>query len=384
MIKISDRVAGIEPSQTVRLDTQAKRLIAEGKSVINLSVGELDFDPVTEVVAAAHAALDNDPNHYTNPQGMEETRKAVCEYLQSTHDLTYTVNQILITNGAKQALYSCFQALVNPGDEVIVPVPGWVSYAEQITLASGVPVFTSTTDQFQLDIDAMAEAITDNTVGIVLNYPNNPTGAVYPQEDLEKVAQLAERHDLWIISDEIYERLVYGENTFVSFAKLAYERAIIVNGVSKAGAMTGWRMGYIAGSEQFIERCKSLQSHLAGNVANVVQEASVVALRLADKSTAEYLQKLKERRVYLMDWIKTESHLEAIPPQGAFYIFIDVTSLTHDSEEFCERLLNDFGVAIVPGKYFGKDGYIRMSFANSLANIEEACKRISNCVASYT
>ncbi len=385
MIKVSPRVASITPSQTIRIDTQAKALIADGKPVINLSVGELDFEPPAAVLATAHQAVDAKYNHYTPTQGLPSTRQAVRTYLQTRHNLSYDIEEIIITNGAKQAIFSAVQALVGKDEEVLIPAPYWVSYTEQIRFAGGVPIEVNTTDTFQLDISALKNALTPKTKGIIINYPNNPTGAVYPEADLRTLADFCIQHDLWIISDEIYECLVYSDATpFVSFATFAPDRTIVVNGVSKSGAMTGWRLGYAAGPSDIIKAMNALQSHSTGNVANIVQLTAEQALAAADSSKATFLTELEKRRQVVIDWSIQQSGIQLVSPDGAFYAFFDITAFTNSSEEFCERLLTKHYVALVPGKFFGKEGYVRLSFANSLENVQTALQRASDCIASYS
>lgn len=385
MIKLSPRISSITPSQTIRIDTQAKALIAAGKPVINLSVGELDFETPDAVLTAAHAAVDSKYNHYTPTQGLPSTRQAVQTYLQKKHGLSYDIEDIIITNGAKQAIFNSVQALVGKDDEVLIPAPYWVSYTEQIRFAGGVPVAVDTTDTFQLNMTALKNALTPKTKGIIINYPNNPTGAVYPEADLQTLAEFCIQHDLWIISDEIYECLVYADATpFVSFAKFAPDRTVIVNGVSKSGAMTGWRLGYAAGPRNIINAINAFQSHVTGNVANIVQLTAEEALAVSNSSKDTFLTELEKRRQLVINWSLQQTEIQLVPPDGAFYAFFDITAITNDSEEFCDRLLNTHYVALIPGKFFGKEGYVRLSFANSLHNVETALQRMTECIVSYS
>lgn len=385
MIKLSSRISSITPSQTIRIDTQAKALIAAGNPVINLSVGELDFETPDTVLKVAHATIDSKHNHYTPTQGLPSTRQAVQMYLQNRHSLTYDIEDIIITNGAKQAIFNAVQALVDKEDEVLIPAPFWVSYTEQIRFAGGVPVAVDTTDTFQLDMTALKKALTPKTKGIIINYPNNPTGAVYPEDDLQTLAEFCIQHDLWIISDEIYECLVYADATpFVSFAKFAPNNTIIINGVSKSGAMTGWRLGYAAGPRNIIKAINAFQSHVTGNVANIVQLTAEEALAVSASSKDFFLSELEKRRQSVVTWSLQQTSIQLVPPDGAFYAFFDISAITNDSEEFCDRLLNTHYVALIPGKFFDREGYVRLSFANSLDNVEMALQRITECIASYS
>ncbi|MDP3971216.1 MAG: pyridoxal phosphate-dependent aminotransferase [bacterium] len=383
MIKPAGRITGIKASQTILLDSLAKDLAQQGQDVINLTAGELDFETSNEVLDAAKDAIDANNNHYSKPQGLPQVRSAVCNFLSNNYDLDFNDNQIIITNGAKQALYSCLQVLINSEDEVLVPVPGWVSYSQQIKLADGVVIAVETTDDFQLDIDAFNTAVTEKTVGIILNYPNNPTGAVYDLEQLEKIADFAREHNLWVISDEIYSKLLYDDSKFISFAKIYPERTIVINGVSKSGSMTGWRVGFAAGPENVIDAMTVLQSHLTGNVCNIAQFASLPALNMKPDSLDNILLELARRRKVVIEWVDANNKISLTDPAGAFYCFLDISEITEDSEIFCETLLTEFGVALVPGKYFGRDSFVRLSFASSLENVQEALKRMTEFIEKY-
>lgn len=383
MIKLSRRLMALQPSATIKLDYQAKTLIAEGKDIINLTAGELDFAPLLEVIDAAQQAIAVN-HHYSPVAGLPELRDAVVKYLAQRHQLHYTTNQIVITNGVKQALYSCLQALVQDNDEVIVLVPAWVSYTEQIQLAGGKAVSVETTSDFQIDFTRLTQAVTPKTVGLIINYPNNPTGAIYPEVDLQKIAALAKQYNLWVISDEVYEQLVYTEQaTYRSFAHFLPEQTIIVNGVSKSGALTGWRLGFVAAPVELATALAGLQSHLCGNVANVVQYTAVKAFQLAEQASTQFRSSLMVRRQLVLDWVQSQSKLALVPPQGAFYCFINITQVTEDAVEFCERLLNRFGVALVPGNCFGRSGYVRLSFAQDNVLLQQALVRIQQCLESY-
>lgn len=382
MIILADRITQLVESQTIRLDTMAKQLMAQGRSIINLTVGELDFETPTAIIDAAHKALDSKYNHYTSTQGFLDVRIAIQEYLQQKYNVEYTPEQIIVTNGAKQALYNCFQTLLNPGDEVIIPVPAWVSYMEQVKLAGGLPITVPTTEDFQLNLEAIAAAITPKTKVIVINYPNNPTGAVYAKQDLEGLANIAREKKVWVISDEIYAQLLYDSQTFLSFGILYPERTILINGFSKAAAMTGWRVGYAAGPQEVVSGMQKLQSHLSGNVSNIAQRAALQALQLPHLSD-QFLQSLQERRAAVIDWASHESRITLTLPQGAFFAFINIKKITPDSEAFAERLLNTYGVATVPGKYFNCDGYIRLSFANQIDQLQTGLERFSKCITDY-
>lgn len=365
-------------SQTIALDTQAKALLAAGHDVINLSVGELDFSvpqPIQQVVIQAVQA---DANRYSPIAGVWTARQAICAYEQQQHGVTYTPDQILITNGAKQALATIFLTLLEPSDEVIIFQPAWVSYSEQIKLAGGVPISVETDEQFLPDLSSLAQAITARTKGIVLNYPNNPTGAVYSAALLQQIAALAKQQHCWVVADEIYEHIVYDHTPFVSFASL-YPNTIVVNGLSKASAVTGWRIGYAAGPREMIQAMVAIQSHLTGNVSNVMQAA--FAPGLANGLPADWLVELQHRRQLVIDWVVQHPPVQLVSPRGAFYCFIDIRAYPLDSITFCQRLLAEQQVALVPGSYFGRDGFVRLSFANEVKKIQTALERFSQFCA---
>lgn len=380
-MRLAHRVQTVEASQTIRLDTQAKTLLAQGQPVINLTAGELDFSVPAVVTQAVEQALHQPTHRYSGVAGTIDARQQIVEYLHERHTLTYQADQVIVTNGAKHALFCCFQTLVNPGDEVLVLVPGWVSYSEQIKLAGGVPIFVETAENFQPDLTLLEQALTSRTVGLVLNYPNNPTGAVYSPVTLQALAQFATQHKLWVLSDEIYEQLLYDQTEFRSFAHF-FPEAILINGLSKSAAVTGWRVGYAVGPRTFIQALTTFQSHCTGNVSHVMQAAIGQGLLLPTDIRADWLKTLHERRQLIINWVKTQPRLKLIPPSGAFYCFFDIRALSSDSVQFCEQLLNQAHVALVPGKYFGRDGFVRLSFANSTALLREALQRLDHFIST--
>lgn len=380
MIKLAGRVAELESSQTIRLDAQAKELLAAGKPVINLTAGELDWEPPEVILQAAERAIRAGENHYSAPQGLLAARAAARDYFKMQRGLEYDIDQIIITNGAKQALYSAITTLVNPGDEVLVMLPAWVSYIEQLRLAGGIPVGVETDEQFSVSRSGLEAALTPQTTGMIVNSPNNPTGAVYAKDQLEMMADFAATHGLWVISDEIYDRLVYDEMECHSVAEFYPAGTVVVNGVSKSGAMTGWRVGCAAGPTEIIVGMQKLQSHLAGNVCNIAQLAAGAAFSLTPSDLQPMLDELARRRKAVVDWAGVNSRVSLVSPRGAFYCFLNISRVSGDSERFCERLLAEQNVALVPGKYFGRDGFVRLSFANSYDRIVEALGRIDNYI----
>lgn len=382
MIKLSARANVVTPSQTIQLDSRAKALQATGVPIINLTAGELDFETPNVVIEYARNSLTQQHNHYSPPQGIPEVREEISAYLTQRYQLSYTPEQIIVSNGAKQALFIGIQALVSPGDEVLIIEPGWVSYREQIQLCGGVPVPVAATTDFQLDLQAIQAVISSRTVGIIINYPNNPTGAVYTAQQLESLVSIVQNHDIWVISDEMYAELLYDTTSFVSFGNLAPEHTIVINGVSKVGAMTGWRVGWACGPRAVIQAMTALQSHVSGNVNNLAQLAAAEALRQIDTYLPQWLETLHRRRSSITTWVQS-TQLGLHIPAGAFYCFIDISSCTQDSVEFCERLLENYHVALVPGIYFGREAHVRLSFAKSSESLEQACTALQKCIASY-
>ncbi|MFA5995406.1 MAG: pyridoxal phosphate-dependent aminotransferase [Patescibacteria group bacterium] len=384
MIKLSKRISAVTPSGTIMLDQLAKQLITTGKPVINLTAGELSNNPDAQVITVAQQALQQDCHHYSAVAGMPLLREAIANYLLETQQLAYQPNQILITNGVKQAIYTCLQGLLNEGDEVIILLPAWVSYIEQIKLAGGKPVFVHTTATFHLDSSAIARAITPKTKGVIINSPNNPTGAVYSKFELQELVPIIQQHQLWVLSDEVYEQLYFTkEHKPCSIATLLPDQTIIVNGISKCSAMTGWRLGFIAAPVFLINALTALQSHLCGNVANIVQIAAKTAITLIPKTSARYRASLNKQRTAIKQWVKQETRITLQLPQGAFYAFINITSVTTDSVVFCERLLAKYQVALVPGKFFGQDGFVRLSFTKAVPMLQTALERLTQCLDDY-
>lgn len=386
----SQRVRQIQPSPTLRVDTRAKELKAEGVDIISLGAGEPDYPAPIHVKEAAIKAVHDDISHYTAVNGFPELRQAIARKLERENNLKYSPDQVLVTVGGKHALYNAFMALVNPGDEVIIPAPYWVSYPEQVRLAEGVPVFVDTDAEagFRLDPQALADAITPRTKGLVINSPSNPTGAVYSPEDLEAIAEVARAHDLWVISDEIYERLIYDGLEQVSIATFPGmgERTIVVNGFSKAYALTGWRLGYAAGPQSIIKAMATLQGHVTSNAASLVQPAAVAALEGPQEPIDAMVADYAGRRQLVLSKLASMPGLTCQRPGGAFYVFPDVSGLmgrtlagrTIDSSNtLAEILLEEARVAVVPGEGFGAPGYIRISYATSREELTEALGRIA-------
>ena len=367
---------------------------AEGIDVIGFGAGEPDFNTPKNIQDAAINAIQEGKTRYTAASGIIELKEAIIDKFKKDNNLSYKTSQIIVSTGAKQCLANIFEAILNPGDEVLIGSPYWVSYPELVQLSDGKPVFVETKEEnsFKLTVEALNKAVTKNTKALIINSPNNPTGATYSKEELEKIADFAQKNDIIIISDEIYEKLLYGEEGHISIASLsedAYNRTIVINGVSKAYAMTGWRIGYAAASEKIISLMSNIQSHTTSNPCSISQYAAVEALT-GDQSEVEKMKiEFKKRRDFMVDKINSINNLSCVKPEGAFYVMMNISKLLNkkvngetikDSLEFSRLLLEDEKVAVIPGIAFGVDDYVRLSYATSLKNIEEGLKRIENFV----
>jgi aspartate aminotransferase len=393
-MELSRKGKGISSSVTLAITAKAKMLKEQGVDVVSFGAGEPDFNTPENIQEAGIKAIKMGFTRYTPASGILELKEAICKKLSRDNKLEYKSSQIVISNGAKHSLYNALMAICNPGDEIIVPIPYWVSYPELIKLVDGIPVYVETKeeDNFKYTKDALLNAITDKTKAIILNSPNNPTGVVYTKEELEMVADIALKHDLIIISDEIYEKLVYDEVKHISIASLNEQikrRTIVLNGVSKAYAMTGWRIGYTASEEEIAKIMSNIQSHATSNPNSIAQYASVEALN-GPQETIELMRKeFENRRNYMVEKINSISDLSCMKPDGAFYVMVNITKIIgktirgfviNNSLDLCAALLEVEKVAAIPGAGFGADNYIRLSYATSLENIIEGLNRIENFV----
>ena len=366
------------------VDARAKALVAQGVDVVNLTAGEPDFDTLPAARAGGIAAIEQGFTRYTPTPGTTELREAIAKKLKDDNGLEYRSGQVVVSNGAKQSIYNALMVLLDPGDEVVIPTPAWVSYPEMVRLAGGVPVTVDTQpNNYRLDARSLEAAITPRTKVILLNNPSNPTGVVYADAELRMVAGLAVRHDLYVISDEIYEKLTYGAE-FISIASLGpeiLERTITVNGFSKAYAMTGWRMGYAAANAQIAEAMSSFQSQVTSGASSITQKAALAALK-GDQSPVEAMRvQFDRRRRYVAERLVEMPGVKLdTVPEGAFYIFPRVNELygkeIDGSVRFAEALLEKARVAVVPGLPFGSDRHIRLSYACSLETLTEGMDRL--------
>lgn len=383
------RIQLLSESTTIAISSLARDLKAQGKDILSFSAGEPDFDTPKPIRDEAIRALNSGFTHYTAVGGIPELRKAICEKLERENGLHYDPSEVIVSNGAKHSLFNVLQALVCDGDEVIIPTPYWVSYPEIVTYCGGTNVFIPTDEKqnFKITPKQLKEAITPKTKILVLNSPSNPTGIVYSKEELEELAQILAGSNIWVLSDEIYEKLVY-DITFCSSAAISQDmlkRTILINGLSKAVAMTGWRVGYVACKDkQLIKYMDNLQSQCTSNVNSIAQKASVVALGKECVADIEEMRlAFKERMEVAYKLFNTLPGISLQKPQGAFYLFPNIQEIAKfkgDSMRFCQELLQSQGVALVPGSAFGKDGYVRFSFACNTEQIQLGIERIARFI----
>ena len=388
----SKKAMNITPSITLAITAKAKELKGAGVDVVSFGAGEPDFNTPKNIMDAAIKSMEEGKTKYTPTSGIIELREAICKKLKEDNNLSYNSNQIIVSTGAKQCLADAFMAILNPGDEVIVPIPYWVSYPELIKLADGVPVFVEGKEEndYKYTLESLNKVVNDNTKAIIINSPNNPTGTVYSIEELKEIAEFAQKHDLIIISDEIYEKLIYDGKKHVSVASLsedAYNRTIVINGFSKSYAMTGWRLGYAAGNAEVIKLMTSVQSHVTSNTNSIAQYAGVEALNGPKDEIEKMVKKFEERRNLMIDRIKSITGLSIIRPEGAFYVMINLENylgksinenVINNSVDFSRELLEHEKVAVIPGSAFGLDKYIRLSYATSEELILKGLDRIES------
>jgi len=396
-MNFSKKALQIQPSITLAISAKAKEMKSRGIDVIGFGVGEPDFNTPDNIQEAAIKAIRDGHTKYTPASGIIELKKAVGNKFWKENNLKYSDSQIIISTGAKQCLANLFQAVLNPLDEVLIQVPYWVSYPELIQLADGVPVFIKTDekDNFKLSLEKLEAAVTEKTKMIIVNTPNNPTGTVYNKDELMLIVEFATKHDLLILADEIYEKLIYGDEKHISIASLsedAYKRTVIINGVSKSFAMTGWRIGYAAGSEEIIKLMSNIQSHTTSNPNSIAQYASLEALLGPTDAQKAMIEEFKKRRNYATKRINSINGISCIEPMGAFYVMINISKLLNkevegefvkDSISFSKSLLENAKVAVVPGVAFGVDEYVRLSYATSMENIVNGLDRIEKFIKEY-
>ncbi|WP_123054027.1 pyridoxal phosphate-dependent aminotransferase [Clostridium sp. JN-1] len=393
---LSRKSQKIQPSITLAITAKAKEMKSKGIDVVGFGAGEPDFNTPKNIQNAAIEAIKKGYTKYTPASGIMELKKAIVDKFCSDNNLKYNTNQIIVSTGAKQCLANAFSAVLNPGDEVIIPIPYWVSYPELVKLADGVPVFAQTSEEngFKYTVDSLNKVLTEKTKMILINSPNNPTGTVYTKEELQAIADFARENDILILSDEIYEKLIYGNNKHISIASLsqdAYNRTIVINGVSKTYAMTGWRIGYAAASEEIVKLMSNIQSHTTSNPNSIAQYASVEALKSDSSDIDIMVQEFKRRRDFMIDRVNSIENISCRKPEGAFYAMMNISKVfgkkcdgleIKDSLSFSQMLLEKQKVAVIPGAGFGVDNYVRLSYATSMENIKEGLNRIDEFIKS--
>ncbi len=380
---LSQRIQTLSASLTIAISSLARDLKAQGKDVISFSAGEPDFDTPIAVKNAAKKALDEGLTKYTAVAGTPELLNAVADKLKRENGLEYTTDQILTSNGAKHSLFNLFQAVIDDGDEVIIPAPYWVTYPELVKYSGGISVIIDTTDEsgFKITPEQLKSAITPKTKMLVLTSPSNPTGAVYSKEELEALGEILKDTDIIVASDEMYEKLVFGDTQFVATASISadmFNRTVTINGLSKSAAMTGWRFGYLASANrELISVMNKLQSQSTSNINSITQSSAIVGLDgTIDKEVEEMRLAFESRCNEAVELFNAVDGLSVVKPNGAFYLFVNIKEVSNDSMQFCKDLLEEQGVAVVPGVGFGSEGYFRFSFATDIETIRVGIKRI--------
>ncbi len=391
-LTLSNRSANVKPSSTLAITAKAKALRAEGRDIVGFGAGEPDFATPSNICDAAIKAINDGFTKYTPASGITDLKKAVCAKFEKFNHLHYDPDQIIICNGGKHALTNIFDAIINPGDEVIIPAPYWLSYPEMVKLSDGKPVFVySTAEQgYKVTADLIREAVTDKTKALVLNTPNNPTGMVYSRKDLEEIAALAVEKDFYVVADEMYEALIYTGEDHVSIASLGdeiYKRTITCSGLSKSYAMTGWRVGYAGAPIEITKRMSAMQSHATSNVNSIAQKAALEALTGPTDEMEKMKAEFDRRRQYMYKRLCAMPHLSCLEPEGAFYAFVDaseVCELSYKGKKIenaaglAAILLDEFDTAVIPCQDFGYPKHIRLSYAISMEQIEKGLDRIEN------
>ena len=381
-MRLSSRVKNVTASLTLAITAKAKRMKQQGADIIGFGSGEPDFDTPDHIKSSAIEAIKKGFTKYTPASGTDELKKCVCDKFSRDNALSYTSSNIVISCGAKHSLYNIIQVVCDKGDEVIIPSPYWLSYPEMVMLAEAKPVFVETNerDNFKVSGATLKKSISKKTKVIILNSPSNPTGCIYSKDELKEIADIAVKNDILVISDEIYEKIIFDGKPHVSIASInddIFRNTVVVNGVSKSFSMTGWRIGYAASADnELMQAIKNLQSHSTSNPTSISQAAAVEAIKGNDDSVKQMLAEFQKRRDYICSRINKIKGLSCLKPEGAFYVFCKLDKKGLLSMETCDRLLEEAGVAAVPGKAFGSDRHIRLSFATSMENIQKGMDRM--------
>ncbi|MCC5909863.1 MAG: pyridoxal phosphate-dependent aminotransferase [Clostridiaceae bacterium] len=393
-LQLSRKNLNISPSVTLTINAKANQMKSEGTDVISFGVGEPDFATPENIKEAGINAINKGQTGYTAATGLPELKKVICKKLQNENRLSYQPENIIVSNGAKHSLYNAFQAICNPGDEVIIPVPYWVSYPELVKMAEATPIYVECSEEnnFKLKKQDLLAAITSNTKAIILTSPSNPTGSVYTKTELQEIAAIAVKNNIIVVADEIYEKLVYDGEKHISIASLnedIKDLTVVINGMSKGYAMTGWRIGYTASNLEIAKVMGNIQSHATSNANTIAQHASIEGLEGDQSSLRVMLEAFDDRRKYMVNRVNEIKDVSCITPKGAFYVMMNISKWIgkeiegrkiNNSVDFAEVLLENAKVAVVPGLAFGADDFIRLSYATSIDNIKEGLNRIDECL----
>ena len=393
-LSLSKKAQAVKPSSTLGITAKVKELKAEGVDVVGFGAGEPDFNTPENICDAAIAAIKEGFTKYTPASGTNELKKAVCKKFEEFNHLHYEPAQIVVSNGGKHSLSNIFDAILNQGDEVIIPGPYWLSYPEMVKLSDGIPVIVYGTkeNEYKVTADQIEQAVTAKTKALVLNSPNNPTGMIYTKSELQKIADLAVKYDFYVVSDEMYEYLIYGDEKHISIASLGeeiYKRTLTCSGLSKSYAMTGWRIGYVGAPLQIAKLMGAIQSHATSNPNSIAQKAAYEALTGQQETVAAMCEEFNKRRIYMFERLSKMPHIQIFEPRGAFYAFVDISELLEmsykgtpvsDGQNLAQILLSDYHVAVVPCDDFGYPNHVRLSYAVSQEQIEKGLDRIENFI----
>jgi aspartate aminotransferase len=397
-LTLSKKALAVKPSSTLEITAKAKELKAKGIDIIGFGAGEPDFDTPTNICKVAIQAIEEGFTKYTAASGIDELKKAISNKFKTFNGIDYSPSQIVISNGGKHSLTNVFEAILNPGDEVIIPAPFWLSYPEIVKLADGTPVFVRGEKEqgYKINAKQLEEVTTKNTKAIILNTPNNPTGMIYTEEELREIADYAVRNDVYVIADEMYEHLVYNNNKHVSIASFneeIYKRTITVSGLAKSYAMTGWRIGYTGSSLELAKVMAGIQSHQTSNPNSIAQKAAVEALNGEQETVKMMVKEFDERRKYMYDRFTKMPYISTLEPLGAFYVFADVSevlkkkykeTLIETAQNMAKILLEDYNIAIIPCEDFGFADHIRLSYAISIDKIDKGLSRLDKFLSEIT
>ncbi|MFV0363548.1 MAG: pyridoxal phosphate-dependent aminotransferase [Suipraeoptans sp.] len=395
-LSLSKKAAMVKPSSTLAITAKAKKLKASGVDIVGFGAGEPDFDTPENIKQAGIRAINEGFTKYTPASGTDELRDAISKKFKDFNNLDYKRSQIIVSNGGKHSLTNIFEAILCPGDEVIIPAPYWLTYPEIVKLSDGVPVYVYGRKENDLKVTAaqVEEAITDKTKALILNTPSNPTGTIYSREELQAIADVVVKHDIYVVADEMYEYLIYGDKKHVSIASLGeeiYERTITCSGVSKSYSMTGWRIGYTGSSDEIAKLMGSVQSHQTSNPCSIAQKAALEAITGPQDSVEAMKVEFDKRRQYMYERITNMPYVECLEPEGAFYVFVDFSNVVgksykgveiKDAAACADILLESFNVAVVPCADFGFDNHVRLSYAISMKAIEKGLNRIEDFLKS--